>query len=228
MLQYERIDVNKTSLSKECMLCHYWYFKDAGFKSEPYVCNKCQDVFMTAYKLKNIAILSMKGVDFKCILWSIIRDEAVNRLNNSVLEDKGLKMDCGANKTPVEVIVEGSFGGTYFKDIYSGINGKWQRKSRKEFDQLKNIGQKFYCSDYYDVSVNKYGVKCGASLRFWENKGWINEIDPCGWFQCYFRYWLGRRSEDDERQINRWKRIVSRFRGELVKMIKDAGSKYED
>ena len=80
---------------------------------------------MTAYELKNIAILSLKGVDFKCILWSIIRDEAVNRLNNSVLEDKGLKMDCSANKTPVEVIVEGAFGGTYFKDIYSGITGKW-------------------------------------------------------------------------------------------------------
>ena len=38
-------------------------------------------------------------------------------------------------------------------------------------------------SDYYDINVNKYGVKCGTSLRFWENKGWINKIDPYGWFQ---------------------------------------------
>ena len=52
--------------------------------------------------------------------------------------------------------------------------------SWKEFDQLKNIDQKYYCSDYYDVSFNEYGVKCRTSLRFSENKGWINEIDSCG------------------------------------------------
>ena len=45
---------------------------------------------MTAYELKNIAILNLKGVDFRCIFWSISRDEAVNRLNNSLLEDKGV------------------------------------------------------------------------------------------------------------------------------------------
>ena len=65
-------------------------------------------------------------------------------------------------------------------------------------------------------------------LRFWTNKGCINEIDPYGQFQRYFRYWLGRRSKDDRRQIDRWKGIVSRFRGKLVKMIKDAGSKFDD
>ena len=96
LLQYEKIDVsggtetNKTSASKECMLCYYWYFKDVGFKFEPHVCNKCHDVLMTAYKLKNIAILNVKVVDFRCILWGISRDEAVNRLNNSMLEDKGV------------------------------------------------------------------------------------------------------------------------------------------
>ena len=95
MLQYERtvsegIDVNKTSLSKECRLCHYWCFKDVEFKFEPHVCNKCHDVLMTAYELKNILILSVKGVNFRCILCGISKDEAINRLNNSVLEDKGL------------------------------------------------------------------------------------------------------------------------------------------
>ena len=136
-------------------------------------------------------------------------------------------MNFSANKTSIEIIKEGAFGGAYFRDIYSGINRKWYKNSWKEFVQLKNIDAKFYTSDY-DVNVNKYGVKCGTSLTFWENKGWVNKIDPYDWFQWYFRYWLGRRSKDDERQINRWKNIVSRFRGKLVKMIRDAGSKFDD
>ena len=93
---------------------------------------------------------------------------------------------------------------------------------------MKNIYTKFYGSDYFDVNVDKYGVKCGTSLRFWENKGWIDKIDPYSWFQWYFRYCLGRRLKDNERQINRGKKIVSRFRGKLVKMIRDAGSKFDD
>ena len=138
-------------------------------------------------------------------------------------------MDFGANKTPVEVIKEGAFGGTYFRDIYSGINGKWYKKSWKKFDELKNIDQikNCYYSNYYDGSVNKYGVKCRTSLRFWENKGWINSKDPYGWFQWYFRYWLGRRFLDNETQINRWKGIVSRFKGKLIKMIKHVNGRFD-
>ena len=74
-------------------------------------------------------------------------------------------MDFGANKMPVEVIKESEFGGAYFREIYYGVTGKWCKKLWKEFDQLKDINQKFQRSDYY-LSVNKYGVKCGTSLRF--------------------------------------------------------------
>ena len=116
-------------------------------------------------------------------------------------------------KPPVETIWESAFGSTYFRDIYSRVNKRWYKNSWRKFDQLKNIDQKFYCSDYY-ASVNKYNVKCRTSLGFWENKGWINKRDPYGWLQLYFPYWLARRSSDDGRQINRWKRIISRFRSE--------------
>ena len=53
--------------------------------------------------------------------------------------------------------------------------------------QLKNIDAKFNASDYNDVNVNKYGAKCGISLRLWENKGGINKKDPYRFFQWYFR-----------------------------------------
>ena len=112
-------------------------------------------------------------------------------------------MEYNPNKTPTKIINEGAFRGTYFRDIYSSVNGKWYKKRWKKFDQLKKIYQRYYCSSYYDVTYNKYGLKCGTSLRFWENIVWINEIDPYGWFQWYFRYRLSRRSEDDEREINR-------------------------
>ena len=96
MMEYKNIDVsegidtNKTHASKECMFCHYWYFKDVGFKFKPHVCNKCRDAWMTANELKNIAILNVKCADFRCILWNISKNEAVSRLNHSLLEDKSV------------------------------------------------------------------------------------------------------------------------------------------
>ena len=96
MLQYDRtdvseaIDINKTSEPKESMLCHYWYFKDVVYKFQPYVCNGCHAVSMMTYELKNTAILNAKGIDYRCILWDISKNDAVDRLNNSVLEEKGV------------------------------------------------------------------------------------------------------------------------------------------
>ena len=94
-------------------------------------------------------------------------------------------MNFAPNKTPIEIIKEGAFGGTCFRDIYSSINVKWYRNSWKEFDFLRDIDPKLYLSNYYDTNVNKYKIKCGTSLRFWEHKGCICEQEPYGWFQWY-------------------------------------------
>ena len=96
MLKYEKInisegiDVNITSASEECELCHYWFFKDVGFKFEQHVCNKCHDLLTMAHSLKNIAILSAKGNTFRCLLRGISKNEGLKRLNNSVTYDRGV------------------------------------------------------------------------------------------------------------------------------------------
>ena len=96
MLQYKKVDalegvdVNKTGASKECEFCHYWFFKDVGFKFEEYVCNRCHDLLTMAYSLKNIAILSAKGATFRCLLMGISKDEVVKKLNNSLTYNRGV------------------------------------------------------------------------------------------------------------------------------------------
>ena len=65
-------------------------------------------------------------------------------------------------------------------------------------------------------------------IKILEKKGWINPVDNYGWFQWYFRYYLGKRSKDDERQIKRWNGIVNRLKGKLIEMIKKAGSTFDD
>ena len=96
MLQYQKIDVsegidvNKTSASKECELCHYWFFKDVGLKFQKHVCNGCHDLLTMAYSLKNIAKLSAKGATFRSVLMGISKNEDLKRLNNSVTYDSGV------------------------------------------------------------------------------------------------------------------------------------------
>ena len=96
MIQYhkikvsEGIDVSKTSASKECLLCHYWFFKDSGFKFEDHICNKCHELLTRAYSLKDMTILNAKGNTHRCILMGIIKNEGLKRLNNSVTYDRGV------------------------------------------------------------------------------------------------------------------------------------------
>ena len=96
MIQYERIDVsegidpNKSDKSKECMICDYWYFKDIGYKYEPYVCNGCHDLSMVVYDLNDFMILGMKGIDYRYYVFNMSKIDAINLSNNSVLDNKGV------------------------------------------------------------------------------------------------------------------------------------------
>ena len=96
MLQCERIDVsegidpNKSDESKECMICHYWNFKDIGYKYEPYVCNRCQDLSMVVYDLNDFMVLNIKGVDYRCYVFNVSKNNAIKLLDNSVLDNKGV------------------------------------------------------------------------------------------------------------------------------------------
>ena len=87
----ERTGVNKTIESKECDVCHYWYFLDKRFKFEPYVYNGCHDVLMMSMKLCNITILNIHGVDYRCITNRIIRSGATNVMQNINLSGKSKK-----------------------------------------------------------------------------------------------------------------------------------------
>ena len=90
MLYYHKIDFSKgiDITSKECDICHYWYFVDNGFKFEPYVCNGCHDMLMMSINLNDIATLRIKGADYCCIINGISKSDAINLLKNSDLTKK--------------------------------------------------------------------------------------------------------------------------------------------
>ena len=94
MLQYKKVDAsegidfNKSNKSKECMTCHYWYFKDIGYKYEPYVCDGCHDLSMVVYDLNGFMILNIKSIDYRCYVFNMSKSDAINLLNNSVLDNK--------------------------------------------------------------------------------------------------------------------------------------------
>ena len=94
MLKYDRIDisegidVNKTSASKKCDTSHYWYFKDIGFKYEPYLCIGCHDLMQKAMSFTNVAIVYVKRSAYKITFWYMSKDDAISIMNNSNLVDK--------------------------------------------------------------------------------------------------------------------------------------------
>ncbi|KAF2154644.1 hypothetical protein K461DRAFT_238016 [Myriangium duriaei CBS 260.36] len=128
------------------------------------------------------------------------------------------------NKSPLEILAEGAFGGSYYRPLRSRtlgvtIGDDWEKLPADWLAGL-DVGR-LLTRDEYDPATNKFGVKCGQSIEEWEASGWINaEWDVRGWFQWYERFFRGRRGEDDERQVGRWERCVGergRWRRALVK-----------
>ena len=84
----EGIDVNKTSKSKKCDICHYWYFLNKGFKFQPHICNKCHDLLMISIGLSDVAVLNVEGSGYHYIISRISKSEAVKLFQNTDLTEK--------------------------------------------------------------------------------------------------------------------------------------------
>ena len=94
MLEYDRIDIseeidiNKTNAPKECDICHYWCFKDIGFKYEPHLCNGCHDLMPKAMNFIDVAIVSLKGSDYRIYFLYMGKDDQIYIMKNSNLNEK--------------------------------------------------------------------------------------------------------------------------------------------
>ena len=136
----------------------------------------------------------------------------------------------------------GSFGGGYFRDITSSVTKTTYKDAWKELpaDWLEGLDVKTQvASQTYRTSINRYGVNCGVKtdksdsfgLKAWEASGWMAAQDPYGWFQWYCRFFQGRRSDDDERQLSRWMKCCGpkgRWKSNLIgKCLRD-GKSYDD
>lgn len=119
-------------------------------------------------------------------------------------EGQNFRADFKPQLQPQQVLALGVFGGKYITDCQEEFPASW-------FETAKLSPQG------YNVDLNYFGVKASQSLSVWREKGWIHPDDPRGWFQWYCRYYRGRRiSEEDDRQIKRW-RAMTRHIGQLKK-----------
>ena len=94
MLEYDRIDIlegidiNTTNASRECHICHYWYFENVGFKYEPYLFNGCHGLMQKAMNFNDVALVFIKGSDYRIHFWYMSKDDAISIMNNSNLNEK--------------------------------------------------------------------------------------------------------------------------------------------
>jgi hypothetical protein len=139
------------------------------------------------------------------------------------------------NLTPSEIFRLGSFGGTYWRPIYSSVTNRRYVNQHRKYPKSwwTNIPQDWLTLQWadYDKSINRYKVSVGTTLEFWESKNWIHKSNPYGWVQWYCGFYQGVRTEDDERQIKRWKNTAgpnSRFRKQLINRIHDSNGTCND
>ena len=94
MLYYDRIDISevidlaKSNKSKECMICHYWFFNH-GFEFQDYACNDCHGLTMLWLNISDITIITVKNVDYRCIVHNISKSKVIDLLKNFGLENRG-------------------------------------------------------------------------------------------------------------------------------------------
>ena len=94
MLEYDRIDISegididKTNKSKECDICHFWYFLDQNFNYEKYLCKGCHDLMQKAMSFNDVAIVSIKGIDYRIHFWYMFKNAAIVFMTSSNLNDK--------------------------------------------------------------------------------------------------------------------------------------------
>ena len=141
--------------------------------------------------------------------------------------------DFKPNLSPREMFRLGSFGGTYWRPIYSSVNKKHYKNVHKRYPKSwwEGIPKDHLTSPDYDKSINKYKVKVGTTLEFWEGKKWIKGSHPYGWVHWYCDFYMGRRGPDDKRQIDRWKSLAGprgRFMRFLVTQIIKNRASYDD
>lgn len=143
--------------------------------------------------------------------------------------------DFTPNLTPREMFLLGSFGGTYWRPIYSSVTKKSYNAMHKKYPARwwRGIPDEYLTTPWeeYRVSINKYKVRVGTTLEFWESKKWIDKQNPYGWVQWYCDFYMGKRGPDDHRQVERWKKTAgpnSRFRRRLINMVKAARTTYSD
>jgi len=125
--------------------------------------------------------------------------------------------------SPREVIEAGSFGGSYFGMLDLRTNGDYNNMFNEIFNGL-DIS--LYEGETYKPRLNKFKTRSGMPYEYWKEKGWMHEDDPYGWFEWYCKYYLGRRHEDDKRQIQRWKEfcgINGRWRKLIYRKIYESG-----